>query len=1049
MWPFNKTKFYGLFLSLSVVACSMGTPQERENPLAESATFLIDQTEVSVIGLEKHSALSLPLAKVYSFKACLKDSRYSKPIQNQKFEISGGSQTSTASTDSAGCLTWNEKISYNHLADAHWIEAVRTLTAQGLQKGQKKLKWALNPWENQGESFLNKKILSLVPAEQAQAVLEKETTQGLWVDDLRLTVDEKKITSEGVYLGIEIRTLPNWAVQKTSGRVLEPITEGEFEAEMILINVLNENGREVRRSLSKPVLTEGRIVNNSLLLQSDQILLKPASRYGQIQLGLIIRPKNGPKNLGSFEGAFAMGEYDQIKGSSFSRLKNSFQDKQGALKLSQYVTESAVPALNLGTENSELTRKTEQSTGYQKSQVQIAPLDLNHVGYRHSKGQQREMIFSVTACMMGPLDSKPLRAQNFEIQKTNGSSESLRSNDKGCVTWEDSLAFNYLDAECWISKPVRIANTNFGMNQTLELQLNPWSEGHSGLRDSRQIGKRELTCASGSSKIVLFHYEFDKKQVQYPIDSFLNIKVQKEGIFKLQARLKRPSLTDPTGYEDTSLPPGPYRLRWAIVDQQVQDFNKAENQIYQVQEKTVQIDSSGTVAESLQLESPNLRALGNTNWLLLEISPSESHSNLSVATYRGPLVLANSDDSGNLELLRESQESLIAKLGEQLKKDQLAQKQNLEQLVSKQAFASRENLAVINLNQETESLPLRKALSFPSAWKAEGQDVWKKMSVVSRQELIQWQNSGKMNPELGRRFCGFWFYDQLQRPLASRGGVSLLQAKNNDLNRLLEQCYEAVRQNPRNFFDLQYRYFLKSPQKVKNLTAEIKDLNFNSAFTLSQAHDLTFTKTASADVNFGFSFSKWLSPFSIGGGFRYQIARADSERQGAANSTVIQSGESLQLEKLNFQIQAQGYEKCAVIRLNSELLNPDKSNLKKIMSRELTENQIQRELSYGLMFCDGEVRERRVNFQESYYILNQKITSTQALDSNSNLARPLFMAVRGHNDFRRLMNLLGGQIKTPGTAQLDSQVQNTGKTPLAPIFAQGIPTYPSQYVADE
>src|SRR5690606_19505798 len=109
------------------------------------------------------------------------------------------------------------------------------------------------------------------------------------------------------------------------------------------------------------------------------------------------------------------------------------------------------------------------------------------------------------------------------------------------------------------------------------------------------------------------------------------------------------SLTDSTGFEDSPLPPGTYLMRWAVIDIHVTDFSKASGKIFQVGEKQVHIDTAGFLADTLTLESAHIKALGNTNSILLEIENLAPKPNLARTTYRETLVLSNSNEGSTLE----------------------------------------------------------------------------------------------------------------------------------------------------------------------------------------------------------------------------------------------------------------------------------------------------------------------------------------------------------------------------------------------------------------
>lgn len=1052
MWLFkwsqiSKFLFLGA-IAASLIACSAGgDPKKREESGHEdNGTFFIEKASVEKTGETRYKEISIPASKTFNFRTCFKDNQHSKAIINHHFEVEVDGKSQTSQSDANGCIKWSETITYNHLADAQWIEVKRVIKANGIQKGQRTAAFALNPWEDSGYSLMETRISDLKTDAQAVAALKGEGQQSLLIEDLRLQVDEKRITENGVVLNLEIRTIPSFSLKRTGGkRVLEPITYGEFEAEVMLINSLRENSKDVRRPITSVHKTKGKIIGGTLLIEQE-VLLPMTVQSGQVQLALNVKPINAPHQVPTFSGVFNIAEYDQIKGSFFARLKNTFQD--GSQTVDSYLTEKE-PVKATSQDPSKAGTAEEKTNITSRSQVLVEPFVSTVIQYKNHNGLTREKVFSVKTCLKAPVDRKPLRNHVFQVQKINGQTESRTSNEEGCITWQDSVIYNLLETECWQSKSFKISSQNLSFNQNFELRINPWSDEPGSILDARHAGKQEVLCANGKSKIILTSYVFDKKQIDYEIDPYLNIKMKKEGIFKITGILKRPSLTKSIGYEEEPLPPGKYRLRWAIVDISVKDFTKTSGRIYQVGEKEVQIDLSGLVADTLTFESANLKALGNTNSLLLEIENLEKTENLHHATYRGTLILSNTTETSNLELIREGSDSLVMKIHAQHQLDLQKHKENSAKLASKEYLARNENLYYLNLKNEKDTEDFRKSLVAPQWWHSNNSQATK---LVTSAYLRNWIQTGKFTADLANRFCGFWFQDHLQRPLQAVQGKSILARAGLGGAYFTKLCKNSVAKNPTAFFDIHYRYFMKNPAKVKNLAMEIKDVAFNTGFSVTQAHDVSLTKTWSADVNAGLSTAKimeWLSPVSFSGGVRYSVAKATSDRTGQGNAFTVQTGEALLLEKLSFQMRSTAYEKCAVIKINLEHLGTHPKTWSLATDKNIPQKIQNEQLSRGLLICEGELTEKPVTFTETYYVLNQKNFYTQAIDPNSDLGRPLFMTFRGQHDYRRVMKALGAKVGTPQSPDYDQLIKQTQQSQLLPVFTWGSPAYPGQHLADE
>src|SRR6185312_11464040 len=215
--------------SLMMVACSLPKSSSGDGK-ASSATYFVSSSDVSVTTQKLDPKISIPIAKTFSFKVCLKDNRLSQTIVNNNFEIQTENKTLTQTTDASGCLVWSEDIAYNHLAPAHYLELIRKIKAVGFQKGERSLRFAIDPWENQAESLLDKDRTDLVPYKDLTMTLlgEKDgsstaMSRPVWVDDLRLTVYEKQMSTQGLVLDFLIRTSPSLVlITPTGDRVLQP-----------------------------------------------------------------------------------------------------------------------------------------------------------------------------------------------------------------------------------------------------------------------------------------------------------------------------------------------------------------------------------------------------------------------------------------------------------------------------------------------------------------------------------------------------------------------------------------------------------------------------------------------------------------------------------------------------------------------------------------------------------------------------------------------------------------------------------------------------------
>jgi hypothetical protein len=1041
MWRFKlfswvvTTALAGLLL-----ACSIPAAENRDGVPVEAGTFFIEKSDVSMTDQTQHESISLATSKSFTFKICVKDNSLSKEIINHKFVVSGGESEQELTSDATGCIRWLERISYNHLAPAKWVEALRTVKASGIHQGQRTAKFALNPWEDQAISLQDKKLNQLIPAAQFKETLNAATEKGLWLDDVRLTISEKV---PGSVLGIEMRGQASFSVTKADGKnIQEPISRGNFLVEFSLINTMTQDKKEIRTLLGKTEAVPAQVVGGSLILPQElQMNLKSLCTYGQLLMAIRLEPQTKDLKLAPFEGVYTnIGECDQLKGTFLARLKTPLSlQKEGARNVSEFLGLS----VSGGGPTSNTTSPTIKATQAGTSRVIVKdPLTFTNVGFSGPNAFQREKTFSVTACFQGAIDYKALRGHRFHVKKVNGQTQDIDSLDSGCITWDDSVSFQYLDQECWIQKSFQISNDLLKMNETMMLDINPWDESFTSVRDGRTTkGQKALQCASDKpSKIILNYFDFDTRDLSYPIDQHLGIKVQKEGILRLMARLVRPSPKSPIGVEESFLPPGKYKLRWAIVDSKVKikELDKASGFIYQAQEKEVTLEAGGLISESLVFESGNIRSLGNLNHIFFELEPLQSMSKVARETYQGSVLLSDRKEPGNLEPMGYSKESLVLKLMAQFKDDQIRHEKLQTQMSGKEALARNTNVILTNLDQVSGNSALLHAVNAPPSPDSI-LNRFKAIPALTPQQLRTWLENGQTTGDLSDHLCLFWFYELLGQEVA----------RPDDRLKSYQSCSTQMRKAANSFLNVEFRYLVGKITKLEDLPMQVEDKVVGNAFTMSYAKD--YTKTKSMDINGGINTGKMLgkiietlSPISFGGGGRLQWAW--SEKEGAANSTSVQSATSLLMEKLKFKLRAEEYEKCALVQFNPAAIPTwVQEKIKASPKPEETQQKMMR----GLLLCQGEVQKRPITFQESYTIINQKIYNTQAVNPHSDLGRPFFVVVRGEKDYRTLLQLIAGEANMPKSAGFDFNSHQDLQRTFLPAFSHSTAlTYPGQFISD-
>ncbi len=1057
-----------LFVTLALTGCTL-PKTEKKSGIGIHATFFITQDSISLNSENVDQKNSIVTAKTYTMQACLADKKYSKSIQNHRFHILNelaNTQQIEVVSDSNGCIHWNETIAFDQLSQAYYVEQIRVIVSAGLQKGRQSIRFAINPWENKAYSLRDREIANLVLAKNAQATLNGMTTskhdqsssRRIHIQDMRISMyDTETMSDHRMHWNIEMRADPELLTVKSNGQTDHlPLKSGLFDAEISIIHVVSENGKEVRRRLKASDITEAKVVEGSLLIEKD-IVLPIMCTVGQVQLGLKLTVKNNQAlKLEPFESVFILGQCDSIKSNYFSRQKTVFQVSQGKKKIEEYLTTLEYPKIPIALDSAKVNFAGEQSNYYIPAQVEVANLNFSEIEFARSSTNELVKTFTVTACMIA-FDRRPMSRQAFEVFGVHGQKvkDSPRSDLNGCITWNDSISYHLFDQECERDTPIRIINKSIGMDQTIPVTINPWSHFVGAYKDLRTV-KTEKKCAKpGKSYIIIQGDSYNLTDLSYKINDYLGITVERKGILRFHPTYFRPTLTNSQYETETgSLPMGSYLLRWAVVTNapnKSDDLNllaKDRNVLY-VGEKIVDVLASDEVSfNDFKISTDRLKDMGNTVQFVLEMSllkpnykdlqknnPQVSlaeledrRENFDYYSMAAPVILRETWSFGNFSPVNQG-DSLILKLKEKLLKHQQMEIQGQKSLVNrKDLMAKKENLLLINLNEKSA---LRDYLL--NRLNLSGQS-------VTQNDLQKLLHQRKLDAKMKSKMCEFWFDRLLQSPLYylapqsftkdSTKGQSYLFPKfsgfepRSDLYKNI--CLQSSSES---YFDFKQVYFVQNIEQSKseNILPLANGKYGTQHRSISSGIDFSFSESVSENIGAAGGAKVGLGGavggVEIEGG--YAVAISKSVNMG----TAMSMGTSLDVDVVPFELSTKEYEQCIVIKLNPRLfagtyslLSPyGNGSLPHRVNSKLTFHsddfktfQQSREIfSKGLLICEGQPQKRTqaMKFVETYYFVNQPFeSSTGAVMSSHDHARRLFVSLRGVNAWLNFMGLIRGQM---------------------------------------
>ncbi|WP_415061978.1 hypothetical protein [Bdellovibrio sp.] len=1095
----SKKTFIQTILSIyalsSLAGCNLPSPKDKTDTGSGAATFTVQAMAEKSKALETsvQGDFALPSSKVFNLQACVKDVAYDKAISGHEFLVEEVNKTVV--TDKAGCLTWAERINYNFLGESQYIRIERSIKGLGLHKGHQNVAFAINPWSH-GETLtpvLNPNDGNNIPRlvddqEQGKMALKgfssdnKATVRPLWVEDGRLFVTEQKMTKDGVVLLVEMRPNPSIQLTKMNGETfLRPLTAGTFKARLKLIHLYQQNDKEIRRLLSESEVMTVKMENASLAIKSSMSLPALPTR-GQIIIGMELQPVNGPQGLTGFDGIYLLGEYDQIKGSSFLKL-NTVVAQTKDFKIANFVNSSLTEV-----SRSSQTGAVEAET-YQKPKVEVSQLEFRFIRVGEEKTATREVFYNIRACVRHGLDQKTTRSHTFKITKfrqsetETSSTALLKTDNNSCLNWDEKITFKYFDCQHYLKGFVQIENQDLGMNEKLDIIVNPWeSNGGALARDMRYVEPTEkliLSCSQENrpkTQVMLDGFSYNTLSYNYGIDSLLNLTVTKKIQFKMDTRLLIYSSLSNGRAEVQKLRDGIYMLRLAVVQNRDYDTN---NTYVTSSDKLVNV-INGQVNTDITFQTQDLKALGNRNNLLVEIYPVDENkvdlkdgqviqkdtsapltslidesTGLEVPTFIGPITLNTDEASRPLRMIdasaissllltghgqnNSSEKFLIQKVITEGQKVRAEKYKTIQARADKVQFSKENNLELISLKTADAQAPLVKALV--------GSTQLNPRLIVTKADLQEIITKGTLTPQTAQKLCAFWGGDYFKKLYAEKGGVTMKHVMGFGMD-----CYHAVAKDPARFFQVEKQLLIKEvggSQFVKGLN---QGLSVGTSFSLSTSQSAFSSRTTSINAKIGLS-KKFLDVLSVGVDFGYAMSWGVSDSKTSSNSVSVSGSTSMTVQQNTFKVRVNKHEQCAVVRLNPTLFIKDtkswfgRRDYLAILNPQLSAEEMATATTRGLMICEGEVRTEAKDIMENYYLIAQESGSSQMQDNGDARNRNFFITLRSSNDFNRFVLAMRGQVNMPASHQQKEETQEQATQMMEQLFKMSGPAYPGVYLA--
>lgn len=1085
----KNISFYVLTLPILgfSLGCSIPSPERQDSIKLEneSANFTIKSYKADLIPDTTQRTFSISNSRNISFEICLKELSKGKNLQNLKFNILESNEILT--TDLEGCINWQEEIKYNAADDAKYLLIERTVSANGLYRGTRKVSFAFNPWSVDERAVIldGKKAPAQTITDKLEVAAILNSTQKnsfkMWIEDARLITSEKSISNDNVTLNYELRFTPRIQITTANGEITsKPINTGKFKASIHLLHRITTNSKDTWYQLAKTDVKLVEMSNGSLSVSSDLKLAAIPTR-GQIFIGLSLDADNSEVNFQRFDGIYQVGEYDTLKAGAF-------------LKLSSIATQEK----NFSISSLNIIEASVNDDSFQKAQIEISPLEFKFLRVSNETTTTRDVTYQIRACFKNGLDQKNVRAQTFEITKfksddrSKSIAETVRTDNSACIQWAETMTTKVYECQRYVQGRITIKNSDIGLNQTIGVMINPWEQWSAAGRDMRYINpseKMQTSCASKamlSSQIQIDNYSFTTLSYNYEVDKTLSLKVKKKVLFKIEPKVLTYSDMNKGRESIDRLRDGTYILKVAVIKNR--DYDNANTLVLNQQKLVTAL--SGQITTELELETSDFKSLGNRNNILIELSPADESkavlnqktqnlaelnsmidrtSGLTSPSFLGPIVL-NLDENSRI-LRRTDIDNMteyflnkdgvnktiglidnIVTQGQQKLQEQLLKVQNKS---GKNQFAAKENLSIFNLNEKRSADYLAKiaGLSLRHIPRDAGYSLDFANLVTARANgqldtagFSNLLNTGVIGPKLGEALCAWWFFEHLPSINKSKGGSINPKAKMH----MFLSCAAGIKKDTRNFFIAEKELMvLETQPEAKILKGTNHGVSVGTGFTLSNAHSNSVTRTSSISVKAGLSF-KFFDALGIGLDSSYSISNATSDSLSNTNSVAVGATTSMNVQKNTMEITIKKHESCVTIRMNPRLFIKDPSeawynkrrDFINVLNHDLAEAELTDAVTRGILVCSGAISNTPVKKMENYYLVVQETSSNSIQDAGNELNRALFIGLRGDADYEKLMFAMKASNSIPDSAQNNNDLHSIQIADIFSVFAKGSGAHP-------
>ncbi|CAN5561822.1 hypothetical protein BH10BDE1_BH10BDE1_29050 [soil metagenome] len=312
---------------------------------------------------------------------------------------------------------------------------------------------------------------------------------------------------------------------------------------------------------------------------------------------------------------------------------------------------------------------------------------------------ERTVKYVVTTTVRNPMaQGAPLRDIIFNVTKSDGTVEPIRTNAQGVLIFNDEIKHVYFHPERYMLKVVQISHAS-GFKKRLPIVFNPWdNNGFTFGRDIRLLKKQIIAQVNliprPKSELLLTQFQWGTQGFRYEVDNFLNLKMFKQFNLTINPRVLRYSSLTEGRMKNEALRDGVYLMKVAI-QKDYKPVNEPKPLEFVTAIKKLVRVANGIINTPVEMDFQDFRVLKIRSNMMIEIQtideaklsqkqrkeltfdgPIESliepNSGLAARTFVGPVVAYSNGFSASMRPTDDLAESICATIDcDEIKKEEL------------------------------------------------------------------------------------------------------------------------------------------------------------------------------------------------------------------------------------------------------------------------------------------------------------------------------------------------------------------------------------------